>query len=351
MPAVSLRQVTLAALGSTALALMGLCAVELGGAPLDAFGPSAAAAQGARAGQASATARLGLDTPPTVPVGIAGYALPRVQIERALREGEPRFFLPIGSSSAVLRMRVADDFAAVFRPKTRGQPHGAVAEVAVYRIAKALGMDQVPPAVPRAFPLSELSRRFTGGEGRWVAIERGLVTETSGNVEGAAIAFETTLSALHLDDAERRAAWEAALTQSTPAPTARVALYADLSRMVVLDYLIGNTGRFTNPLRGPVDGSRVVLRNHDGALAFPVQANKDARLRAQLTRTERFSRSMIAGLVALDAATLEAALAEGGAPLLDDATRATLLERRDTILSYVEAVADRYGADAALIFD
>src|SRR5690606_29500345 len=130
-----------------------------------------------------------------------------------------------------------------------------------------------------------------------------------------------------------------------------IPLYTDLSRMVVLDYLVGNTERFSNPLRGPTDGSRVVLRNHDGALAFPLTAARDARLRAQLRRTERFSRSMIAGLVALDAAALEAALDEGGAPLLDEATRAALLERRATILSYVEAVADRYGVDAALVFD
>ncbi|MBC7172271.1 MAG: hypothetical protein H5U40_07600, partial [Polyangiaceae bacterium] len=185
----------------------------------------------------------------------------------------------------------------------------------------------------------------------WDSYRRSLATEPDGSVVGAAIAYDTELRSLGLEQARKRAQWEAWLLNAGEIPESSLTLARDLSRMLVLDYLIGNRERFDDPLRGLSDGSRVVLRNHDTTFAAPLAPAIERRLRAGLLKVERFSRSMLAGLVALDREALERLVAAEGGPLLDSARIGGVLERRATILSYVEALADRNGSENVLFFD
>ncbi len=300
---------------------------------------------------ASAATRLGLGPPPPRPTTVPGFSGTVDEMLRELEQGEPRVLMPLGAGSSVLRMRFGSALAAVLRPKTRGQPDGALAEVAAYRIAAALGIDVVPPAALRKLPPDDMRRRFSGTPDEWDAIRRTFATEADGQVLGAAIAYETDLRSLGLEQPRKRAEWEGWLAQGAEIPEASRAMARDLARMMVFDYLIANRERFDDPLRGSPDGTRVLLRNHDTAFPSPVTDAVERRLRGELRKTERFSRSMIAGLAALDRAALEALVRADAGPLLDPARVDGVLERRDTILSYVEALADRYGADQVFAFD
>jgi hypothetical protein len=299
----------------------------------------------------AAATRLGIGDPPAAPTTTAGYSQTPEEMRRELESGEPLFLMPLGAGSTVLRVRFAGDLAAVFRPQTRGQSEGPFAEVAVYRIAVALGLDDVPPAVLRRMDVEEMRRRFSGDAADWDALRRSLLIDPDGTVQGAAIAYETALRGLGLEQPRKRAEWEAWLVHGGEVPETSRSLARDLSRMRVLDYLVGNRERFDSALRGLRDESRVLLRNHDTAFQAPLPDGIERRLRAELLATEKFSRSMVAGLAALDRPALEALLVAEGGPLLDAARLDGVLDRRDTILSYVEALCDRFGTSEVFFFE
>jgi hypothetical protein len=73
-----------------------------------------------------------------------------------------------------------------------------------------------------------------------------------------------------------------------------------------------------------------------------------------LLRTERFSKSMVHHLAAIDEEAIRAELARDPShevyPLLDDAQIAEVMDRRATILTYIAALVDERGADRVLVF-
>lgn len=299
----------------------------------------------------SAVSRLGLETPPPRPELTAGFSQSPEAMLRELAQGEPSVLIPLGAGSSVLRMRFSGGLAAVYRLKARGRPQGPEAEVAAYRVAAALGVDHVPPAELRRMTAAEVERRFAGDAEAWDALRRVVAPAADGSFIGAAIAYDPDLRGLGLGRPSTRAEWRGWLGRGGEIPEASRSLARDLSRMVALDYLIGNRGRVHDRLRGTADGSRALLRNHDESFPGDAADAPDDRLRAALLETKRFSRSMIAGLVALDRAALESLLATEDGPLLEEAQVAGVLERRETLLSYVEALCDRYGPGEVFIFD
>jgi hypothetical protein len=327
------------------------CALGVGsGWVSEPLGSSTVHAQPAGAAPPSAAAtRLGLGAPPPPPNALVGYDQSPDEIVAALASAEVRFLMPLGGSSGVLRMRVSERWAAVYRLRTHGRPDGPAAEVAAYRVARALGLDDVPPAVLRRMSAAEIRRLFSGSAEEWEALRRLLAVEADGSVLGAAIAYQTELKHLGLEQERRRAEWQGWLGHGAAIPESARPLARDLSRMIVFDYLVANRDRPHDPLRGPEDGSRIVLRNHDAAFG-PLNDAGQRQLLAALRRSERFSRSMIAALAGLDREALGALLEDGGRPLLSDDRVEALLERRETVLSYVEALCERDGADDALFF-
>ena len=70
-----------------------------------------------------------------------------------------------------------------------------------------------------------------------------------------------------------------------------------------------------------------------------------------LRRSERFSRETIARLVAMDEPALRAAVADHDPEsALDDRQIAHVMQRRETVLTYVGALIEAYGEDAILFF-
>lgn len=252
---------------------------------------------------------------------------------------------PVGTTSITYQIDLSGPIDAAFKPESRLHPQGWLAEVAAYRVARELGLDSVPPAVLRSVERGQLRRRLGDGE-----LPDELVI-TQGVSRGAFIYWVPGLVRSDLDTPEGIERWSRWLRQGSTIPEEERVVARDLSNMLVFDYLIGNRDRLSGGNLRPAEGGRIIIRDHN--LAFPATLGESGheRLLEALTRTQRFSRTMVERLVLLSDDVLRAAMAdENPASLLDNRQLAGLMERRATILSYVGAMIEAFGEEEVLYF-
>jgi hypothetical protein len=263
---------------------------------------------------------------------------------------------PIGTSSLTFQMQLAGTIDAAFKPETRTHPRGWAHEVAAYRIAGVLGLDQVPPARVRVIERGQLRRHIAPDfEGDVDVLLAPIVFASnvpgSTTVRGAAIYWVPNLERGTLDQPEGLERWTAWLVPGVALSPEQRILARDLASMCLFDALIGNGDRLSGGnLRTATSGvQRVIVRDHN--LAFPVQWSEGQRARvlAELTRARRFPRYVVEGLRTLDRAALESAVQdELGGALLDAAQIDAVLDRRAMVLSYVAALVEEHGEEAVL---
>ena len=267
---------------------------------------------------------------------------------------------PVGTTSVVLRVRSGDSTLAAFRPAATTHPRGHAHEIAAYRIAEHLGLDNVPPTVGRSIEAAELERKLEPGYAeRWPGLRERILRDRDGLAEGSMTYWVPELRELGLDQGEALREWSGKLKQGARIESSGYprSLLRDLSNCVLFDYLIGNTDRFSGAnLQGLPNRSRIFIRDHNLAFFIELSAQRRDRIRGALQRSERFSRSAVQRLLSLTPATLEAALARdplhsAASPLLTPAQVRALFARRSTLLSYLGALVDQYGRDAVLVFD
>lgn len=263
---------------------------------------------------------------------------------------------PIGTSSLTFQMQLAGTIDAAFKPETRTHPRGWAHEVAAYRLAGVLGLDQVPPARVRVIERGQLRRHIAPDfEGDVDVLLAPIVFSSnvpgSTTVRGAAIYWVPNLERGTLDLPEGLERWTAWLAPGVALSPEQRILARDLASMCLFDALIGNGDRLSGGnLRTATHGvQRVIIRDHN--LAFPVAWSEGQRGRvvAELSRARRFPRYVVEGLRSLDRAALEAAVQdELGGALLDAAQIDAVLDRRAMVLSYVAALVEEHGEDAVL---
>ncbi len=275
-------------------------------------------------------------------------------IMQAIREHKPLSAKPVGTSSAVFKLHLDGPIDAAFRPESRLNPRGHLAEIAAFRLARVLGLDNVAPVVPRSLPLDELARLVRPSYPEaWAALEKDLVSR-HGQVFGAAIYWIPDLHELGLDTPagiERFTRW---LSQTRELPADR-AFLAQISSMLAFDYLIGNFDRFSGAnAQGDESAQHLFLRDHNLCFLEPFRVLQHQRVMARLKRAQRFSRTFVAAVKALPDADLSGVLADPMDPsdlrLLSVAQMDGLLERRRALLSYVAALIDSYGESNVLTF-
>lgn len=263
-----------------------------------------------------------------------------------------RSFKPVGHTSVVLRMRTVARVTAAMKVRSDSLQHGYQHEIAAYRIARLLGLDNVPPAVYRRVAWEEIRPRFHDEKLHLrAATKRAVSWDEDGTAPGAAIYWVKGLRSIGLEDSARWAGW----LRDGDVPEGKAALARDLSAMVVFDFLIGNWDRFSGG-NLPSDASRrrAYLRDNDRAFSAPLLPRRYEGLLDGLVGVERFSKGLVKRLAALDrdaiATELAADPSHEAEPLLSDAQIADVLDRRATILSYIAALVEERGADHVLIF-
>jgi hypothetical protein len=251
----------------------------------------------------------------------------------------------VGTSAVTYQVDLAGPIDAAFKPESRLHPQGWLAEVAAYRIARELALDSVPPAVLRSVDRGQLRRRLDDND-----LPVDLVVN-DGVVRGAFIYWVPGLLRSDLDTPEGITRWQNWLRQDGAIPEDDRIIARDLSNMLVFDYLIGNRDRFSGGNLKPAEGGRIIIRDHNLAFPFTLSGSAHERLLETLMRTQRFSRTTIERLVAMNEEALRAATAdENPANLLDNRQLAGVMDRRATILSYVGAMVEAFGEEDVLYF-
>jgi hypothetical protein len=290
--------------------------------------------------------------------GEAGAALPSASASTSTSErevdayvtAEPLGAKSIGHTSYVLKLTLEGGAVAVFKPRSKLPlgDHRYKGEIAAYRLARALGLDNVPRAIPRTFDAARL-RALQGDFD-----QKGLV-DADGRVRGALMPWIDKYRVLPLEEGESRARWEAWLFDAhSSVPEDSRALAASVSTMIAFDYVTANWDRWSggNVAEDGASG-KVLFVDNDGAFyEWPSPATL-ARQRAQLERVTRFSRRFVAALRALDARKLREALGEEspGVPLVSDRVVGGVDARRGAVLDVVDARVRDAGEGATLVFD
>ena len=274
------------------------------------------------------------------------------ELFRELKKAEPLHFEPVGRTSVSFRVRLEGNTTAAYKVATRYFPRAPFAEVAAYRVASLLGLDNVPPAVLRRIAREQITalmgRRH---KHRWQELQPEVLWVDDGFAEGVASLWVLGLRSWSLE--ERQKWWRQWLRGSTVIPSKHVALARDLSNMVVFDYLVGNRDRFA---RGQMlvlpSAGRLVLIDQDHA--FPVEPGagvKSTFLLESLRLTERFSRATVERLRALDEGDLRGALGAPPRALLPPDQIEAIMVRRRVVLAHLAKLAQERGEGAVLYFD
>jgi hypothetical protein len=284
----------------------------------------------------------------------AGTELEQDALLAQLRQAALLDFKPVGSTSTVFRVGLAASIDMAFKSQTRERPRGPVAEVAAYRVARCLGLDSVPPATLRRVPVEQLRDGLVpDARAGWPEIEQHLRVDAQGSVLGAAIYWVPALHDVGIDTGMGIRQWSEWLTLGGQIPAEARMLMAQLSTMLLFDYLIANWDRFSGGnAKGDAAARVLYLRDHDSAFAPAIQPAVQRRVLDRMLRAERFSRSFYRALRALTQAELEGCLAGESTtePLLSRAQLDALFDRRETVVSHVASLIELHGADRVLVF-
>lgn len=284
-----------------------------------------------------------------------GGELDQDTILSALSNRYPRSFRPVGTSSVTMRVDLGNIDAA-FKPRTDSHPRGYLSEIAAYRIARFLRMDNVPPVITRRVPRVLFQSRFQSPHPEdWEPVREEIRWDVSGVTPGATIYWIPSMRSSELStDAGVRAVadW---LRIDGEIPEGSEGLAQDLSTLFAFDYLIGNWDRLSGGnVSATRAGDRLFIRDHNVAFTTALNGPRYGRIRNNLERVQRFSREFIRRIEAMDEAAIGAALAEDPEsevrPILTPGEIENVLARRRALLSYVGALVSVHGAEHVFVW-
>jgi len=263
----------------------------------------------------------------------------------------------IGHTSYVLKLTLSDGMLGVFKPRSR-RPLGDRryrGEIAAYRLARALGLDNVPRAEPRAFPLASLRAACATYPGGAEQLDREVLVDADGTVRGAFIEWIDDYRELPVESSSWRARWEPwVLDSHAKVGKKERTLATAISTMIVFDYVIANWDRYSggNVARDGDSGS-VLFVDNDGAFYEPPPAQPLARQFGMVQRVVRFSRQFVTALRGLDKTKLEHIFGEesAGKPLLPQSAVIATDDRRRRAIKAIDAHLAARGEQTTLAFE
>jgi hypothetical protein len=257
-----------------------------------------------------------------VDASIPEAAAPDASADDAFLTAAPKAARSIGHTSIVFKIELANGKKCAFKPASRKGGKRYRGEIAAYRLAVALGLSNVPPAMPRAFRDAEL---------RPVApidpYAEQVVVDEKGLVHGALIPW---IDKLEFAPLESDTKWKGWLKHDAEIPEDQRTIAADVSTMIAFDFVTGNWDRWSGGNIG-LDRvhNRLLFIDNDGAFFEVVPKDALARSRRLLSECDRFSKSFVEKLRAIDPA-------ESIADLVTPKALAGVKERRDELLRILD---------------
>lgn len=322
-----------------ALALIGLAAVVVpaiaGADPSDSHAVSVAASV---ASSVSGSGSALVVAPAPVPAWAA--AAPQLCSDSLVIDK------PLGQGSTIKYKGHVGATKVVIRPAQTKASGNYKADIAAHRLATALGVAAVPYGC--ASRIDRATLEAASGTDLRARLAAEVAFAADATVAISVVAWVDGIKDAGLDDS--RPTWRRQLALATALATDEdlVAQAAEGSKLAVWDFLIANWDRWSggNTFRLARTGAYVWLDNSAG---FGREAAKTRTRRAQaFAATERFSRSQIDALRALDDTAITGALADAN---LAPARVAELIARRDLVLAHVDALIAEHGEAAVLAFE
>jgi hypothetical protein len=258
-----------------------------------------------------------------------------------------------GGSSLSFRVDFADGSRAAFKPAQTNLQTIPRKEVAAYRINRLLGLGAVPPATPRMVSRTDIFSHLHPETVPMLPRIRGeTIFDPRGNTAGVMMYWVPIIKDSGLDTPEGLRESTRWLTQGQVIPDEKHALAAQVSDLLVFDFLTSNPDRTSGGnLLTNEDGSRLLFM--DNTLSFFIEPQGNEKTRSVLARSQRFSRRLVQALDRISEETLTAILAqasEGDYEILTKPEIRAVVSRRDYIQKYVDGLVATYGASEVLYF-
>jgi hypothetical protein len=173
-------------------------------------------------------------------------------------------------------------------------------------------------------------------------------------VPGALIPWIPHLGLMELHAEPLLSAWQGWLGGAGEVPEDQRGLAAQISTMIVFDYVTGNWDRWSGGNIGFEAQKRMLLFiDNDGAFYDAPPDGPLAAQKGRLNRVKRFSRGFVGRLRTLDPKALGAALGDEspGVPLLGEKALAGVNARREEALRTIDARIKKSGEEKTLEFD
>ena len=299
----------------------------------------------------------GFTPPPHVDDAAKDAPPPKHDIDdlAAFQSAAPESGKSIGHTSVVFKLKLEGGLEAAYKPRSKRGPSRYKGEIAAYRLAKALGLPNVPPALPRSFARADLLKAL-GGEttDAGALLMKEAIVVGAGDLPGAIIPWVPHLDFLALEAEPMVSAWHEWLDDAKPVPEEKRALAAQISTLIVFDFVAGNWDRWSGGNIGFSAKTRTVLFiDNDGAFYETPPPGPLAAQKARLTSMRRFSRTFVGRLRTLDATALKKALGDEapGTPLLTEKALAGVDERRQEALRLIDAHIEKSSESAVFDFD
>ena len=274
-------------------------------------------------------------------------------IERLRHEPVLRMRLNKGGSSLSFRVDFADGSRAAFKPAQTNLQTIPRKEVAAYRLNRLLGLSAVAPATPRMLSRDDIFLHLQGDtEHLLPRIRAETIFDPHGSTAGVMMYWIPVIRDSRLDTPEGVAESTQWLTAGQPIPMHRHALAAQLSDMLVFDFIIANPDRYSGGnMMTNEDGSRLFFM--DNTMSFFIEPEGNEKVRTALHRAQRFSRRLFAALDRLSETTLAQVLtqaSEGEYEILTQPEIRAVVSRRDYVRRYIDGLVASYGAQEVLYF-
>lgn len=274
-------------------------------------------------------------------------------LERVRRQPIVRVKLNRGGSSLSFRVEFADGSRAAFKPAQTNLQTIPRKEVAAYRLNRLLGLNAVAPAAPRMLSRDEL---FTHLHPETVASLPRIRAETLfnplGKTAGVIMYWIPEVKESGLDTPEGLALGAQWLNQAVPLPHDKQRVAAQLSSLILFDFLISNPDRYSGGnMKMSADGRNLYYM--DNTMAFFLDQAGNDKTRPALQRTQRFSRQLYRALDRVTLPTLQREIAsEKDSPyeILTPVEMRAVVARRDAAKKHIEGLVALYGESKVLVF-
>ncbi len=262
-----------------------------------------------------------------------------------------------GGSSISLRIEFENGALAAFKPTQSNWQTVPRKEVAAFRINRLLGLSSVPPAIGRMFRREDILAAVEPAFAYTLPRLRAEIIHHDGWVAGELSWWipeiaHATVDGYNIDSVDGVVTWKRYLTVKQPIPYQERLIVAQISDMVLFDFVINNLDRWSGGnARTSPDGRTLYFM--DNTLSFGSHAQGHEKSRRYLQRVQKFSRTLVDTVRNLDAEELRTVLAEDTGPfdeLLSEREIKALISRRDYAIAYIDVLVETHGEENVLVF-